>query len=311
MSTPTPTGSKPNPGDTGGGLDEQPTRPATSPGRAANGLYTRVMILRRGFRLFVHTAAALSLVALSACDSFESARGATSVLQLFQPPTPEDAVESALDRYDADKRYRGTALLANQPYGGEGPYLRLFEDAVIDPDSGVRQVGVRALGIHGDPEHVPLIVERLTDEEWLVRMEAARALQRLHNPVAITPLIARIKTEEELLAAVRAEAAHALGQYREPRVVQALIAALNDPSLAVNHNALTALEVLTGQNLGYEPATWLAWLDETRDPFAAGRVYTYPGFDRDRLWYEYIPFLPQPPNEAESMPVGMSPRLDS
>lgn len=311
MSTPAPIGSCPRPGKTGPGPDEQPTSPPNSTGKAANGLYTRVMNLRRGIRQFVRTAAVLSLVVLSACDTFESARGAKSVLQLFQPPTPEDAVELALDRYDADKRYRGTALLANQPFGGEAPYLRLFEDAVADPDSGVRQVGVRALGIHGVPTHVPMIVDRLSDEEWLVRIEAARALQRLHNPVAILPLIARTKPLDELQAGVRAEAAHALGQYREPRVLQALIAALNDPSLAVNHNALTSLEVLTGQNLGYEPAVWLAWLDETRDPFAAGRAYTYPGFERDRLWYEYIPFLPQPPNEAESMPVGMNPRFDS
>ncbi|MBZ0171903.1 MAG: HEAT repeat domain-containing protein, partial [Phycisphaerales bacterium] len=208
------------------------------------------------------------------------ARGAESLLALFQPPTPEDAVELALDEYDADKRYRGTALLANVPYGGEEPYLRLYEDAARDEDAGVRQVGVRALGIHGQPEHAGLIIERLGDEEWLVRMEAARALQRLHNEDAVVPLITRIRPEEEIQAAVRAEAAHALGQYRRPRVVQALIGALNDPSLAVNHNTLSALETLTGQNLGYEPAEWLAWLEQADDPFEAGRVYTYPGFQR-------------------------------
>lgn len=238
-------------------------------------------------------------------------RGAQSLLALFQPPTPEDAVELALDEYDADKRYRGTALLANVPYGGEAPYLRLYEDAVGDEDSGVRQVGVRALGIHGGPEHAGLMIERLTDEEWLVRMESARALQRLHNEDAVVPLIARLKPEEEIYAAVRAEAAHALGQYRQPRVVQALIAALNDPSLAVNHNTLLALETLTGQNLGFEPAAWLAWLEQADDPFAAGRVYTYPGFQRGKLWYEYVPFMPQAPNEAESVPVGLTPMFDS
>ena len=240
----------------------------------------------------------------------EANRGAKSLLAVFQPPDPGDAVELALDEYDADRRYRGTALLANAPFGGETPSLELFRDAANDPDSGVRQVGIRALGIHGEPSDAAVIIERLTDEEWLVRMEAARALQRIHNEQAVVPLMERTTIQNEMNAQVRAEAVHALGQYREPRVLQTLVRALNDPSLAVNHNALTALEILTGQNLGYEPAAWLAWFDETDDPFAAGRIYTYPGFERDKLWYEWLPFLGSPPNEAESVPVGLSPVVE-
>ncbi len=258
---------------------------------------------------------AASMLSATGCGNIDldlsKARGAESLSVLFKPTSPEDAVEMALDEYDADRRYRGTALLANAPYAGEEPYLKLFEDAAKDEDAGVRQVGVRALGIHGTPEHVPLLVERLEDEQWQVRMEAARALQRLHNDVAVAPLMERLDPEKEDQPAVRAEAALALGQYRQQRVVQALVAALNDPSLAVNHNALRSLETLTGQNFGFEPAEWLAWLDTADDPFAAGRVYTYPGFHRGKLWYEYIPFMPQPPNEAESVPVGLTPRFDS
>jgi len=245
------------------------------------------------------------LLGLTACDSLESARGTQGLFDLFQPPSPEDAVELAVDEYDPDKRYRGTAMLANAEFGGEDPYLRLFEDAARDPDAGVRQVGVRALGIHGTPEHVPLILERLEDEEWLVRREAARTLQRLHADEAVVPLMEHIDRDSEPNAGVRGEAAHALGQFPEQRVLQALIQALGDPSLAVNHNTIVALEFLTGQNLGYEPAAWLAWLEDTDDPFAAGRVYTYPGFERGKIWYEYIPFFDEPPYEAESIPVGL------
>jgi HEAT repeat protein len=241
------------------------------------------------------------------CDSFQDARGAEGLLDvMFQPTTPEDAVEDALDDFDPDRRYRGTAQLANAPWAGEEAYLRLYEDAAVDPDAGVREVAARALGIHGTPEHVPLLVTLLEDEEWLVRREAARSLQRLHGEEAIVPLMERVDIEIESVAAVRAEAAHALGQFPEERVVQALIKALQDPSLAVNHNTVLALEFLTGQNLGYEPADWLAWLDETDRPFVAGRVYTYPGFERDKMWYEYLPFLPPPPYEAESIPVGLA-----
>jgi HEAT repeat protein len=248
---------------------------------------------------------------MTGCEVMERGRGAKSILAVMQPAKPEDAVALALDEYDADKRYRGTALLANAPFGGERPYLELFRDALEDEDSGVRQVGVRAIGIHGEPEDVPSIISRLTDEEWLVRMEAARALQRLHNPDAVVPLTERTKIDNELHAAVRAEAALALGQYRQARVLQSLIMALGDPSLAVNHNAVAALEILTGQSLGFEPAAWLEWIEQAADPFEAGRIYTYPGFERGKLWYEWIPFLGQPPNEADSVPVGLQPRFDS
>ena len=270
------------------------------------------MLFRRSI---VCVIAALSLqsagLMLGGCASMESARGAKSVLSAFQPPKPEDAVTLALDKYDADKRYRGTALLANAPYGGERPYLELFRDAIEDEDAGVRQIGVRALGIHGEPEDAPAIVKRLTDDEWLVRMEAARALQRLHNPDAIVALTERTTIDNELEAAVRAEAVNALGQYRQARVIQTLITALSDPSLAVNHSAILSLGVLTGQNLGFEPAAWLEWIEQADDPFEAGRIYTYPGFNRDKLWYEYIPFFGKPPNEADSVPVGLQPRFDS
>lgn len=249
------------------------------------------------------------LAVLPGCESMEANRGAKSLLTVFQPPKPQDAVELAIDEYDADRRYQGTAMLANAPFAGEGPYLELFRDAARDEDAGVRQVGIRALGIHGEPEDVPVIIGLLEDDEWLVRMEAARALQRLHNPDAVTPLMERTKIENERQAAVRAEAVHALGQYRENRVLQVLVRALDDPSLAVNHHALESLEVLTGQNFGYEPAAWLAWFDEATDPFAAGRIYTYPGFERDKLWYEWFPFTGGPPNEAESVPVGLQPRF--
>lgn len=253
----------------------------------------------------------LLLAPTTGCDTLQGARGAEGLFDLVKPATPEDAVEAALDEYDPDRRYRGTAELANASFASADPYLRLFEDAARDTDAGVRQVGVRALGIHGTPEHVPLLIERLEDDEWLVRHEAARSLQRLHGDEAVVPLVERLDRENETVAAVRAEAAHALGQFPEQRVLQSLIQALGDPNLAVNHNTVLALEFLTGQNLGYEPAAWLAWLDETDAPFAAGRVYTYPGFERDKIWFEHLPFLGAPPFEAESIPVGLGANRDA
>jgi HEAT repeat protein len=247
----------------------------------------------------------LGALTLVGCDSLQGARGANSILAIGAPPAPEDAAELALDPYDADKRARGTRLLADANFGGADVYLRLYEDAVGDEDSGVRQAGVRALGLHGGPEHAPLIAERLTDDDRLVRVAAGRALQRLHNPEVVPALIRAIDAEREEEAPVRSEAAHALGQYREPRVLQALIAGLADSSLAVNTATIESLETLTGQNFGLDAAAWLGWLRRADDPFLAGRVYAYPGFQRDQRLIEYLPFVPGPPNEPPGAPVGM------
>lgn len=239
------------------------------------------------------------------CDAFDAARGAPTLAAVFAQPTAEDSTALAMDPYDPDKRYRGVTQLANADFGGADVYLRLYEDAASDEDSGVRQAGVRALGLHGTPEHVPLIAERLEDEDRLVRIEAARALQRLHDASAIRPLLTRLQMEVEDEAAVRAEAAHALGQYRRPQVLDGLIAALADPSLAVNHATVQSLETLTGQNFGLDQREWVAWTRGAEDPFRAGRVYAYPGFERDRKLYEYLPFVPEPPTEPAGAPVGL------
>lgn len=251
-----------------------------------------------------------TLAALPACDVVDAVpRGARSLADAFQPPSPEEAVDLALDKYSPDNRYRGLAILANAPFGGGEPYIDLYVDSLDDDDSGVRQAAIRALGLHGRPDHVPLILERLEEENALVRAESARALQRLHNPQAIPALLKHIQPRYDRDPAVRAESAHALGQYRQPRVLASLIAALDDTSLAVNRNALLSLETLTGQNFGLDSKDWINWIDQHNQPperlFAAGRTYTYPGYERDRRLIEYLPFVPDPPKETESPPVGL------
>lgn len=255
-------------------------------------------------------AAAGLLVSAQGCgSSIGLQRGARGLFDVFQEPPPTDAVEQATNQYNADDRYQGLLTLSNASFGGEPPYLALYRDSVDDADPGVRSVAIRALGLHGDPEDVPVMVEALADGSSLVRETAARALQKVHNPVAIEPLIERVKIRNEIEANVRAQAAHALGQYRTPLVLQELIGALDDPSLSVNHHTLNALETLTGQNLGLDRVAWLEWVDQTPDPFAAGRMYTYPGFSRPRHPVEWLPFVPPPPNVPDAPPVGL-PRVD-
>ncbi len=256
--------------------------------------------------------ASSTLIVLTGCNAFDDVpRGTESLLQVLVPQTtPTQAANMATDEYSAENRYRGTTLLSNAEFGGEGVYLELYLDGMSDEDSGVRSASVRALGRHGDPEHVDLIVNALNDEVEGVRIEAARALQRVHSARAIKPLIEAINEDEEPNVDVRAAAADALGQYRESEVVQALVASLRDSRLVVNNRVQHSLLILTGQNFGIDRRAWIDWYNSTDDLFAAAQPYTYPVFNRKKKIVEYLPFVPQPPNEITSTPVGMDPVIE-
>lgn len=239
--------------------------------------------------------------------------GAESIITAFQGPTIADAAEWSVDKFDADKRYRGTLILANQPFAGEELYLKLFIDNVNDEDPRVRAASVRAIANHGKPEHGKLLIARLKDAEPLVRKEAARGLQRLSSADAIAPLILasrepdldRKDSEGEMYESVRIEAVDALGQYPDDKVIQALVQSLADTRLAVNRTAHNSLRTLTGQDFGLDRRAWLDWYKATTSPFDARALYTYNTFSRRQKWWEYIPFVPKPPNEVASIPNGM------
>lgn len=248
-------------------------------------------------------AAALSLASLAACDSFDLQPGSTSILQAFAETPVTQAAEWAVDKYDADKRYRGTIILANKPFAGEELYIKLFIDNAADPDPGVRTAAIRALGNHGGPDHAPVLIKALQDQDKFVRLEAARALQRVHNPAAVLPLINTSTEAREIEPEIRAEAADALGQYPEPRVLGALRNCLADSNLTVNFAALHSLRTLTGQDFGFDRVDWRAWIEQSQNPFLARVAYVYPVFKRDKSFLEYVPMVPGPPNE----PTGTSP----
>jgi len=250
------------------------------------------------------TLTALFVSPLAGCG-IDARPGSRTLLEAFAPPTPVEAVDMAFDTENPDRRFRGTMLLANAPWGGEDVYLRLYEEYANDEDTNVRAAAMRALGNHGVPEHVPLIAQNVDDESRLVRIEAVEALQRLHNAEAIDALLGRLDPDTEPETEIRAEAAHALGQYADRTVVQALIASLDDRSLAVNSNARDALKTLTGEDFGFNRREWQAWYNETARPFEGRTPYVYPVFRRKRSWLEYLPFVPPPPNEAPGNPVGL------
>ncbi|MGP1310684.1 MAG: HEAT repeat domain-containing protein [Phycisphaerales bacterium] len=251
----------------------------------------------------------LAASVLTGCEWIDNARAkgsGDSVLEMFQPPSPEQAVAWAVDPYDADKRYRGLLLIANAPFGGDTLYLRMYEEASSDGDPGVRAMAVRALGRHGGPEHAPIFLRTFADQDDLVRWETARALQRIYAPEAVPALIDHVG-EQEPDPLVREASAIALGQYAESRVAQALFSALNDRKLSVNVAANRSLQILTGEALPPDAADWVRWYTQTAEPFANRGVYEYPVFHRDVEWWEHITPWSQVPNEVAGRPAGAPP----
>lgn len=247
--------------------------------------------------------------ALSACTT--GSKGAKSdsrsIFSTFAPTTPQNAAAWAIDPYDADKRQRGILLLANAPWGGEKVYVDLYQAALKDGDAGVRTAAIQALGLHGHPDDAPLIADRLSSDDHMERWAAAHALQRIYNPKVVPTLLEHLDPKKETEFDVRAAVATALGQYAEGRVVDGLIAALDDPNLLVNVEAEKSLHTLTGHDLGQDVRAWIAWTHETPNLFAGRLPYTYPVFHRDKTLLEWVvPFM-QPPNEVAAAPAGMPP----
>jgi hypothetical protein len=259
----------------------------------------------------------VAALALAGCNA-NLKPGAESIFEAVQVgPTPGELAAMAVDPYDANNRCVGTLGLAGESWASAPVYIKLFEDNLRDPDPSVRAAAARGLGDHGEPQHAPELAAALGDRDVIVRLEAARALQRIHNPAAIDALIdasrdpdtvgPRAASERE--AAVRTEAAIALAQYAAPRVLQALMTGLDDSELSVNQACRDSLRTLTGQDFGFDRTAWVDWYERTEqaggDLFAGRGEYRYPAFHRPTRWYEYLPLVPPPPNEASAPPAGM------
>ena len=245
----------------------------------------------------------LCILVGTGCETLSS--DLSLMMEELMPPSPGEAARWMFDESNADQRRRGVTLIANSPFGGGESYIRTYEDKVqFDEDPLVRAAAVRALGRYGEPDHAPLLARQLLDESEQVRWEAAMALQRLHNPLVIGPLIDTLSNEGELVD-VRAAAATALGQYSQDRVFQRLVTALDARELSLNLAALDSLRTMTGQRFGPDLRTWVRWYTETSDPFAGGEEYRYPTYSRRITLFERLTFWSTKTWEQPAPPAGL------
>ena len=245
----------------------------------------------------------LASLGLSACDTASS--DFASFTESFSPPTPKQAGQWAVDQYDAENQRRGTLLLANAPWGGTSVYTamyRLYIEENTDPL--VRAAALEAIGRHGEASDAELVAKQLKDKSIQVRMAAAKALQRLHDPKVTTVICSRLIDEGEE-SSVRVELAIALGQYPSDDAFQALAATLDARELAVNMAALDSLHLLTGKDFGLDRPLWLSWYRSTKTPFKGQSVYLYPTFWRSKGFWDHIIFWAPLVFEKPGVPAGM------
>lgn len=223
----------------------------------------------------------------------------------FSPPSPFQAAVWASDFNNPGLQRKGVILLSNATFGGDRTYVDLYRVlATESTDPLVRASGIRALGRWGAPEDAVVISDQLGNDYLQVRLEAAIALQRLHEPSIEDRIWRRLidETEDE---AIRIELAIALGQYPTDSAFQALALALEDRSLALNLAAADSLRILTGRDFGVDAPAWLSWYDSTDSAFADVETFLYPTFQRPVTFFEKLAFWSPVEFEKPGVPRGL------
>lgn len=259
-------------------------------------------------RLIISLLAGL-LAAVSGCAT--GAQSDNPVVALFNsmaPPSPSQAAKDMVNPFDPDRRRTGVAWLSSAPFGGEEIYLQAYRLLLRDEDATVRAAAARAVGLHGKVDDAELVAQLLEDGVDTTRWEAAKALQKIHNPNVVDAIIKHSRAAQEENADVRTACAQALGQYPQIRVFDALVGALADSDYSVVSAARDSLETLTGYDLGNDGSLWLIWQKKNADAlFARQQPYTWQPFekppstfDKVQFWKDRKPVEPQKPTGLES-----------
>jgi HEAT repeat protein len=146
---------------------------------------------------------------------------------------------------------------------GDDAAVAALVTAFRDPDVAMRRSAVVALGRLAHPDSTPALIEAMqTDADDRTRNIATLALGTICASTAMEPLLAVLANRAEL-ANVRGAAAEALNGYRDPRVVAALVTALEDPEPEVRFFAAFALSA-AGDESALPALERLAAADEAR-----------------------------------------------
>lgn len=166
-----------------------------------------------------------------------------------------------------DARRIGLTELAERPWGEKPPYTSRYAQiaAKEDNDYLLRAAAIRALNRSREPGHTDLFIAGLSDESEWVRLESAKALNRLPDAEAAPALLAVLSKPEEPKD-VRIAAAEAVQHYKKLDVARVLVGLLGDRDFGLAWQARRSLERITGQDFRYDDVAWLNYLTGTSSP---------------------------------------------
>ncbi|WP_428389873.1 HEAT repeat domain-containing protein [Mucisphaera sp.] len=226
----------------------------------------------------------LALFGFNGCRSDREAIGPDADRLPERAPA---AVYGLVSPFDADARRVAAGEVAKRGLVRKPGYAELLIELTTDEDPTVRAAAVRALMTEPAVSDAPAMIALLDNRVAYVRWEAAAALGRLHAPESTEALMQAARNDE--VPIVRLAAAKALGQYREPMVFDVLVGVLDDRDAGVTAAAQRSLSLLTGQDLGPEPADWARWAADNRaNLFAEARPYVYEPYPRSPYFYERL-----------------------
>jgi HEAT repeat protein len=166
-----------------------------------------------------------------------------------------------------DVRRRSIVEMASQGTGRRPPFLDTYKTiAKEDSDELVRATAIRALNIARDASATPIFIAALDDSNTQVKLEAAKALVNLPDADA-EPKLRQMLADDQQDKDVRIAVADALRHYRTVDGARALIARLDDRDFGIAWQSRRSLMRLTGKDLRYDAAAWLAFVAGPDRPF--------------------------------------------
>ncbi|HEX3356751.1 MAG TPA: HEAT repeat domain-containing protein [Tepidisphaeraceae bacterium] len=181
--------------------------------------------------------------------------------------TPRKAAVRMEDQSYPDERRQGLNELVKQDFGKRAPYTtRYVQIAGTDDDWLVRATAIRALNRSRDRDATAVFVKSLSDPNDQVRLEAAKALVHMPDDSAV-PALVKIVQDTDENHDVRIAAADALQHYRTLEAARALTTTLGGRDFGVAWQAHQTLTKLTQRDMQYDEAAWLAYLTGPEKPF--------------------------------------------
>jgi HEAT repeat protein len=171
---------------------------------------------------------------MAAHESDETSVREASDAAAYEPPLgAQTAPDESMRRGFTDGSATSHDDAASGPVGDPLPA------ALKDNDGSVRRAAVEAIGRRNDPNDTPLLLQSLSDQDDIVRLEAMYALKdRLSPDLRRDTLIKACGDSDEI---VRRKAIEALADLADERDTPVLLEALKDPDDRVRLEAIYAV----------------------------------------------------------------------